>query len=316
MSVAGVGMVEVRNLCKGRRVEPAVLAPTPEQLTHFNAAQRETLTRLLTQPAEFMDHPVFHEPYAEQLLFDPPVCEEDAHDRDDRLGVGAEHLPFLQYNYARYRIARILKHYAQQRIPISKLRDLLEWAEKAVEARNVIVERNMPLVLAMIRRNRLLSLDISELISEGNLALLRCVNKFDCSRGNRFSTYACRSILKSFARVALRTSRYRSRFPCAFEPGLERSNFAEQCHTDAESTCLEEVRLILRENRAALSDVEWRVINARFLDAAAPRGQSPRTLEQIGCDMGVTKERVRQIQLKALRKLRLTLEDSLLRGRD
>lgn len=297
-----------------RKFTPRVLGPTVGQWAGLDSADRELLTRLLTDPVEYMDHPLYHESCAEWLLFDAANGEEEVRNRCERLGIDAEHLPFMRYNYARYRVARILKHYAHRRLPVSKLRSLLVWGRKAVEIRNAIVEYNMPLVLAMIRRNRLLSLDINELVSEGNLALLRCVNKFDCSRGNRFSTYACRSILKSFARVAMRASRYRSRFPCMFEPGLEKSNFSEQRHADTESACLDEVRRILRENRAALSDVEMRVIHARFLDTAASRGQAPRTLEQIGFDMGVTKERVRQIQLKALRKLRLTLEDSLLRG--
>src|SRR5690606_16387077 len=101
------------------------------------------------------------------------------------------------------------------------LRALATWAGRAAAARGRIVESNLPLVLAMARRAAPAGIDYSDLISEGNFALLRSVDKFDCSRGFKFSTYACRAILKSFSRVMMRNSRYRSRFPVEFDPSLE-----------------------------------------------------------------------------------------------
>jgi RNA polymerase primary sigma factor len=74
-----------------------------------------------------------------------------------------------------------------------------------------------------------------------------------------------------------------------------------------------ELRSILTENLADLSDVEKKVIQARFaLDAEDPEQARAMTLEQVGEIIGVTKERVRQIQNKALEKLRQTLEDGIL----
>ena len=69
-----------------------------------------------------------------------------------------------------------------------------------------------------------------------------------------------------------------------------------------------EVRFLVESDRAELSDVERKVIEHRFgLDA--PVGAPSLTLEQVGQMIGVTKERVRQIQNKALEKLRLALEE-------
>ena len=68
---------------------------------------------------------------------------------------------------------------------------------------------------------------------------------------------------------------------------------------------------IVQENAADLTDVERTVIEHRFgLDAAD--NEKPMTLEQVGQIIGVTKERVRQIQNKAMEKIRLTLEESFL----
>jgi RNA polymerase primary sigma factor len=58
------------------------------------------------------------------------------------------------------------------------------------------------------------------------------VEKFDCSRGFKFSTYSCRAILKSFSRVAMRASRYRGKFPAEFDPAMERSDFIDRQRDD------------------------------------------------------------------------------------
>ena len=155
---------------------------------------------------------------------------------------------------------------------------------QAETAKCEIVRANVPLVLAMAKRTRLNSIDYAELISEGNMALLRSVDKFDCSRGFKFSTYACRAILKSFSRVAMRTSRYRSRFPMEFDPSLERSDFTERQRVAHEKDCVVELRGILSDNRAELNEVEATVIKARFAIERVPGldGEGPKTLEQVG----------------------------------
>ena len=180
--------------------------------------------------------------------------------------------------------------------------------------RGVIVRVNLPLVLAMAKRTRLTHIDFNEMISEGNMALLRSVEKFDCGRGFKFSTYSCRAILKSFSRVAMRASRYRGRFPTEFDPTMERSDYAETKRAGVKADCVDELKDILVANVADLSTVERTVINERFAIGKPDFGDdtSPKTLEQVGHLIGVTKERVRQIQNKALKKIRLALEEQYL----
>jgi RNA polymerase primary sigma factor len=78
-----------------------------------------------------------------------------------------------------------------------------------------------------------------------------------------------------------------------------------------EQDAVEELQRIIGENSAQLSDVEKTVIEARF---AVNRGEdaAAMTLEEVGRVIGVTKERVRQIQNKALEKLRATIENQVL----
>ncbi len=192
---------------------------------------------------------------------------------------------------------------------------ILGWHRKAEHYRDQIAQTNLALVLAMAKRTRMSDVDFAELVSEGNMALLRAVDKFDVARGFKFSTYACRAILKAFSRAAMKLSRYRQRFPTEFDPELERTDFMEKKRETHEDDCVDEIRQIIRDNRADLTDIEQAVIQHRFAMGQKTDDGSeaePLTLEEVGEIIGVTKERVRQIQNKALEKIRLTLEDGFL----
>jgi RNA polymerase sigma factor (sigma-70 family) len=302
-------------------------------LDRFSGDDRETLERLLTDPVEFMDNPMFHDRKSEAEL------EASFHDESDFSASEARLLPidifeetdkamtafkplsgeqemklFLKLNYARYRIYKAMKGRANKPLTMTLVPELLMWRKEEFKARSQITQANIPLVLAMAKRSKLMGVDFTELISEGNMALLRSVDKFDCSRGFKFSTYACRAIIKSFARVAQKTNRYRGRFPVEFDPDLEKSDFLEQRREDTKIFCMDRLRDILgsRDESTDLSDIERKVLRARFAIREDDTEDKPMTLEEVGRVIGVTKERVRQIQNKALGKLRVALEDLVL----
>lgn len=290
------------------------------------------LTKLLIEPVDFVHDDRFADPGIEEDLFGskavlaearatrfaPPAPMpglEEAGRSLPTLSHEDETFLFLRFNYARKRVAEILTRFAGKRLTAQATRLLLAWGHRVIECRGMIVRINLPLVLAMAKRTKLTGLDFNELISEGNMALLRSVEKFDCSRGFKFSTYACRAILKSFSRVAMRASRYRSHFPTEFDANLERSDYLTEKRDELENDCVDELKQILLKNLANLSDVERTVINERFAIRPALPGEpkpAPKTLEQVGEIIGVTKERVRQIQNKALRKIRTVLEERYL----
>jgi RNA polymerase primary sigma factor len=317
-----------------RSHEPNIIRPTEKELSKLAESDAELLLRAISEPIEYIDHPTFQHRGTEKALFgggiepvEPggtrsspvPTFATDAdldgveHVSMATLTPKQEQILFQRFNYARCKVYRILKANRGKKLTLEQMRSLVAWFKTANAARAQIVQANLPLVLAMAKRTNLAAVDFAELISEGNMALLRSVDKFDCSRGFKFSTYACRAILKSFSRVAIRSSRYRSRFPTEFDPALEKSDFIERKRQQVEELCVDELRSILTENLANLNDVERRVIQARFaLDAIDSEPVQPMTLEQVGEIIGVTKERVRQIQNKALEKLRQTLEDGIL----
>ena len=308
---------------------PDVRRPIDSVMAQLSADEISQLDRILSEPIEYLDHPAFENPKTAQELFGTAGSDagirawcNSAHVKQPcdqaplntaTLSGSQEQRLFMRLNYARFRIAKILAVHATRRLTFRAVQELLWWHTRMVNTRCEIVQANVPLVLAMAKRTRMGNIDYAELISEGNMALLRSVDKFDCGRGFKFSTYACRAILKSFSRVAMRASRYRGRFPTEFDPSLERSDYAETQREGVEIDCVDELRGILSRNTADLNEIEVKVIQARFALAQAAgqaAAEPPKTLEQVGLMIGVTKERVRQIQNKALEKIRLALEES------
>ena len=311
---------------------PTARPPGEALLRSLAPEDQVLLTKLLTEPVDYMDHPDFNKRGIVRKVFggEPKLVSRngtrfvDVPDAVISLVTTGERIPalcveheqhlFMRFNFARREVARILASYAGKPLTYAATRRLLAWGHRVLAVRSIIVRINMPLVLAMAKRTKLHNIDFNEMISEGNMALLRSVEKFDCARGFKFSTYSCRAILKSFSRVAMRASRYRGRFPTEVDPAMERSDHVDKLRIQVEQDCVDELKDILVSNVACLSDVERTVINERFALERVMIGleQGPKTLEQVGRIIGVTKERVRQIQNNALKKIRLALEENYL----
>jgi RNA polymerase sigma factor (sigma-70 family) len=300
-------------------------------LASMSQDEQRLVRQILAEPMDYIDSDEFYKPHAERRIYDdaPPIDRPDVSwyrplmddlTPDSRYGksnsgtvllsAAQERVLFLQYNYARHRVSELQKQVGTAEPADDQARDLLRWYGKAVRYREQIAETNLALVLAMAKRTRMSEVDFADLVSEGNMALLRSVDKFDCGRGYKFSTYACRAILKAFSRQGMKLSKYRQRFPTDFDPALEKSNHLENLRTTHEKETAAEVKHIVLTNEADLTDVERMVIHHRF-GLEVEEGAEPLTLEQVGQIIGVTKERVRQIQNKALEKIRLALEANL-----
>lgn len=291
--------------------------------------ERSLLVHLSSEPARFMDSVEFHKPGALKRIFSDAAAVEKPDVRwyqpllDDRIASGStstfvrppkslvltaaqERVIFSQFNYARFRLSREQRLAIKGGFTLIRSRNILNWHSVAEGLRAQIAETNLALVLAMAKRVRSADLDFGDLISEGNMALMRSIDKFDYTRGFKFSTYACRAILKAYSRLGIKTLKHRQHFPIEFDPTLEKGDHPAEVRALRETESIQEVKSIFDTNKAALSDIERTVIFHRYgLDK--PLRDAPLTLEQVGTIVGVTKERVRQIQNKALEKIRVAL---------
>jgi len=289
---------------------------------------RQKVEGLIGESYAFMDSPVFRRKRIEEELFDfehepqLPLVSWYQPTRDEAVDqtiaaapqlmkAGEERVMFLRFNYSKLRLSKLQRLIKKSGLTRKRADEFLFWHRRFEHFREYLVRTNLALVLAMAKRTRLGDVDFAEIVSEGNMALIRAVDKFNVDRGFKFSTYACRAILKAFSRTALKASRHRTRFPVEFEPEMEKSDWTDRRRDAVEEDCIDELKAIVDRNLADLSQVEVTVIRRRF--NWKQDEESPLTLEEVGQIIGVTKERVRQIQNKALAKIRAVLEDGVLR---
>ena len=194
------------------------------------------------------------------------------------------------------------------------LRELLAWGDYVNAACNFLATSTMSIAKAMARLPRFTNLDFVELLSEGNNALFRAILTFDCTRGYRFSTYACRVILKSFSHVVRRHIRQRSLFTTDLEPlhHQQAVHMVELRRYEDYCASIRELCRILENNRACLTDLERTVLRERFALGGDPSTATPKSLDEVSEIVGYTRERVRQIQKKAIAKLRSDMERNYL----
>jgi RNA polymerase sigma factor (sigma-70 family) len=301
---------------------------TKTRMTPIPRATRQKVEALLEESYAFMDSPIYHRKEIEAELFDfetepqLPLVSWYQPTRDEavdetmaaapQLMKGPEErLMFLRFNFSKLRLCKLQRLIKKSGLTRKRANDFLFWHRRFEHFREYLVRTNLALVLAMAKRTRLGDVDFAEIVSEGNMALIRAVDKFNVDRGFKFSTYACRAILKAFSRTALKSSRHRTRFPVEFEPEMEKSDWTDRRRDAVEEDCIDELKAIVDRNLAELSEVEETVIRRRF--NWKQEEESPLTLEEVGQIIGVTKERVRQIQNKALMKIRTVMEEGVLR---
>lgn len=272
--------------------------------------------KILEYQLDCIPNDLFNKPYAEKVIMGKMPQPEEA-PKKARLPSGLPpylaslyEVPLLTREQEEYLFRKFnyLKHKA------SKLRETLDPAdarnavmdeidalyEEAVAVKNQIIRANLRLVVSIAKRHVGQSDNFFELVSDGNMSLIRAVEKFDFARGNKFSTYASWAIMKNFARTIPDEHKYRDRFRTSQEEIFtgsedERSDQYGQEHAQSQR----EVRVGRILER--LDEREQKIIISRF---GLDRGHEPLTLKQVGAEMGVTKERVRQIEARALNKLR------------
>jgi len=213
---------------------------------------------------------------------------------------------FRKMNYLKYKAGALRAELDVNR-PQSKMMQRIEKLYvESVATKNHIIRANLRLVVSIAKRYVGPAGDFFELVSDGNMSLIRAVEKFDVARGNRFSTYASWAIMKNFSRTIPDTFRHRDRFRTS-------------SHSELFST-VEDVRADLYQQESAqiqrkahvqailgrLDERERQIVTSRF---GLTRGQEPLTLKRVGAAMGITKERVRQIQSRAMGKLKMAADE-------
>jgi RNA polymerase primary sigma factor len=212
---------------------------------------------------------------------------------------------FRRMNFLKHQANRLREGIDPSRARTTDLDRLEELIRQAMAVKDQLIRANMRLVASIAKRHAGQNDNYFELLSDGNLSLIKAVEKFDFSRGNKFSTYASWAIMKNFARSLPEEKVRRDRFLTGYEEMFEAaadSRSDEQELLFAAQRRNQEVSRLL----ALLEPRERRIIELRY----GLNGESNHTLEQVGKQLDITKERVRQLEARTMSKLeRLSLEE-------
>ena len=227
-------------------------------------------------------------PYLASLYGDAPLLnrEQEAH-------------LFRRMNFLKYQAAKLRDSLDPAKPKTLILNEIERLQEESLDVKNQIIRANLRLVVSIAKKRVGPSNNFFELVSDGNMSLIRAVEKFDYSRGFKFSTYASWAIMKNFARTIPEEKNRRDRFVTGHEDMFDGAADYRTGEYEYESDH--------RRNQEAvqgmlgrLNDRERQILIRRF----GIGGTSELTLEQLGKELGITKERVRQIESRAQEKLR------------
>jgi len=273
--------------------------------------------KLLDQPIEYIFHESFDAPNVSAEILGPaPVVPKDKTSVRPPPGLPPyladlyeiplltreqEGYYFRKMNYLKRRSARLRDQLDVLHVKGTEIKQVETWLKESEEVKNFLIRSNLRLVVSVAKRHMNQTGNFFEMVSDGNISLIRAIEKFDYSRGNKFSTYATWAIMKNFARSIPAEHTYHDRYRTGTDelfmssPDSRTNQFQQELTHHKQHEALMQILEQLEER-------EKNIILYRF--GLTHQGDEPQTLEQLGARFGVTKERIRQLEARALAKLR------------
>jgi RNA polymerase sigma factor (sigma-70 family) len=275
--------------------------------------------QLLEQPLEYIHHACFDDPSLEASIQAPMPDAEEYEAKKHTMSAPKDVPPelascydypllskeqeqhlFRKMNFLKYRASKLREGLDPARARIQDLKQIEEFQKQANEVKDLLINANLRLVVSVAKKHLYKSDNLWELISDGNMSLIRAVEKFDFGRGFKFSTYATWAIMKNFARSIPEEKTRRERYVTGHEDLFEVAPDTRSDEHEAEASA----ELAAHQVNRLLQYLQPRERDIIRMRAGLDDHAKNMTLEEIGQELGITKERVRQLNVRAMKKLR------------
>jgi len=220
-----------------------------------------------------------------------------------------EGILFRKYNYIKYRMAMLQEKIRGTAYRTRLLERFTEWAQAAEQVRRILIRCNLRLVVSIAKRHVGPLANLFELVSEGNMCLMRAVECYDYTRNARLATYATWAVSKHFARIVPENNYRLAAFVTGQDEMLASVGDSRPNPQETRET-LAHIRTVIAHAARHLTDRERRIIESHY----GTDGRPARTLREIGAVFGLTRERIRQIEVRALLKLRALIAPEAIEG--
>ncbi len=213
---------------------------------------------------------------------------------------------FRKMNFLNFRAAALRNELTVDSIIFQRLDEIETHLKQSRAIRNQIIQANLRLVVSIARQFVDAANSIDDLISDGNVPLIRAVEIFDFTRGYRFSTYATWAVRNNFVRSAPRNRQRKARYLTGTEDLFNGYSDARISQREYEREHRYQANLISRL-LGYLDKRERSIVMSRFgLDWSGTK----KKFREISSQLEISTERVRQIAAQALQKLRTMLAET------
>lgn len=210
-----------------------------------------------------------------------------------------QHL-FRQMNYLKYQAKKLISGINLNHISKKRIAEIEKYLSSAVKIRNLIAECNFRLVIQILKQKYLHDKD--DVLSDAYLDVLRSVDYFDYTKGNKFSTYATWVLKKNFFRTLKKTPIQNETLE---DFHIEKLQYQEDI-VDDKQQLVKKLLTLLSDKSPTKDNLRQLFVLENYFGV---NGKEKITLGKISEEIGVTKERARQLKDKGLLWIKNKIEE-------